>query len=149
MTGPDLAELEASRRTSLLDLLERRRGGIEQAMWQAPTITIAGQAFLLQVLTTPDVRQGARTVVMAAGVMACTAAVLSLLRLRAREVQYAEAVAVYSRWHVPDVRPPALPAERPGGVPPAARWWWPRGHVLWSIALVLFAAADVVAWHWR
>src|SRR5829696_1959724 len=40
-----------SERNAILDHLDRRRIGVEQAMWQAPALTVAAQAFLLRVLT--------------------------------------------------------------------------------------------------
>jgi hypothetical protein len=46
---PDAAWTQRERDTALLDHLERRRNAHDQAMWQAPALTIAGQAFLLRV----------------------------------------------------------------------------------------------------
>ena len=73
------------RLATFLDLLERRRQSLDQSMWQAPALTIAGQAFLLRVLTDENVVLGARLLMLFAGVMASLAALLSLMRLgRAR-----------------------------------------------------------------
>jgi hypothetical protein len=47
---PDGVWTQQERDAVLLDQLERRRHAHDQAQWQAPALTIAGQAFLLQVL---------------------------------------------------------------------------------------------------
>jgi hypothetical protein len=72
----------------MLDHLDRRRLGIEQAMWQAPALTVAAQAFLLFVLTDRSVDPLARGFILVAGIMASAAALLSLIRQRSREVLY-------------------------------------------------------------
>jgi hypothetical protein len=38
-------------------LLEGRRLDIAASMWQVPTLTVVGQAFILQVLTDPKVER--------------------------------------------------------------------------------------------
>jgi hypothetical protein len=81
----------------LLDHLERRRNTFDQSMWQAPGLTIAAQAFLLTVLTDSGISTTARACILAAGISAVSAAILSLLRLRAREVEYSEAIAYYAK----------------------------------------------------
>jgi hypothetical protein len=48
--------------------LERRRHAYDQAMWQAPALTIAGQAFLLRILA-DEGSSGGRAVVLLAGVV--------------------------------------------------------------------------------
>jgi hypothetical protein len=71
-------------------------------MWQAPTLTIAGQAFLLALLADQDLATGVRRAVFVAGVLAVIAAVISLLRLRSREVTYSEAprAAIASEFQI-------------------------------------------------
>jgi hypothetical protein len=81
----------------LLDHLERRRNTFDQSMWQAPGLTIAAQAFLLTVLTDSGISTTARACILAAGISAVSAAILSLLRLRAREVEYSEPIAYYAK----------------------------------------------------
>lgn len=151
---------ELERKALFLDHLERRRSGLEQAQWQAPTLTIAAQAFLLAVLTNSSVDRGARFVILLAGIAACLAAIASLLRLKSREVLYSEAIArCLDELGLPDPRPDELmkddrrePLNRDG-------WWhrfdrglqgWAGGwrlpiYLLWILALFLFAVADVVA----
>jgi len=65
---------------TLLDHRERRRGGLEQAQWNAPALTIAAQAFLLPVLTNQNISSAARAVILAAGIAAVLAALASLWR---------------------------------------------------------------------
>jgi hypothetical protein len=91
--SPRLNDEELQRKLAFVNLLEGRRAAIEQSQWQAPTLTIAAQAFLLAVLTDDAVPKSARWVILAAGVLACLSAMLALIRLRAREVLYSEAVS--------------------------------------------------------
>ena len=87
----------------LLAQLEQRRVACDQAMWQAPTLTIAGQSFLLALLANQDLATDVRRLVFIAGVLAVFAAVVALLRLRSREALYSEAIAAYSeRLGIPD-----------------------------------------------
>jgi hypothetical protein len=75
------------------------------ATWQAPTLTIAGQALLLNVLAA-DLDQAARFVVLIAGLFTIAAAVWALWRLRARERLYSVAIAVRLRdLGLDDTRP--------------------------------------------
>lgn len=148
-------QLSPEQELALLDHLERRRDGHAAAMWQAPGLTIAAQAFLLQVLANGGIPLGARLVVLAAGVSASLVAVYALYRMQYREVQYAEAFAHFSADVIPDIRPAALPPRperKPAGryarfdawaLRQAARDGTPRGHFLWGVPLLLFALADV------
>jgi hypothetical protein len=82
------------------------------------------------------------------GVIATVAAVMSMLRLRAREQQYSEAIASYGeRLGLPDLRPFDLPAEKPlaGLLRAAASEWWFKIHHIWPAALLFFIVADIVA----
>ena len=121
-------------------------------MWNAPALTVAAQAFLLIVLTDASVDALARVAILVAGLVATMASGFSLLRLRAREVQYSEVVAYYFiEQGLPDPR--ALKA------PPSTRLSPSRldaklqafGRKLggvyawWVFALVLFAIADGLA----
>jgi hypothetical protein len=142
---------------AFVNLLEGRRASIEQAQWQAPTLTIAAQAFLLAVLTDSSVSSTARWFILVAGVLACLAAVLALVRLRAREVLYSEAVsAACTEARLPDPRPfeletkPAPAFYRSGYVDRAVRavGGWkqlPTVYLFWILALLAFIVADVVA----
>lgn len=129
----------------------------DQAMWQAPTLTIAGQSFLLALLANQDLATDVRRLVFIAGVLAVFAAVVALLRLRSREVLYSEAIAAYSeRLGIPDPRPDQLERDRLKRRGPFAwvderlrgfaGWWlWPPGYWLWIAALIAFGVADYVA----
>jgi hypothetical protein len=135
-----------------LDFLDRRRAAAEQAMWQAPALMIAAQAFLLQVLTDTAVDWWGRVVVLIAGLVAIAAAAASLLRLRARELRFSEAFAVYSAAvGMRDVRPDKLPAASEGeGWDGRARRagasdWLRHVYLFWVVALVAFGIADVAA----
>jgi hypothetical protein len=142
-------DLDLAARETLLDHLERRRGGLEQAQWNAPALTVAAQAFLLPVLTNRGIDHWARLVILLAGVAAVVAALLSLLRLRSREPLFSEAFAHYSKGVIPDIRaisPEMQAIERPKRSGPR---WLQRlrpPYVAWSVALLLFAAADLVAY---
>lgn len=157
------ARLERALRVNPLDRGDGRgpvnvRAAIEQAQWQAPTLTIAAQAFLLSVLTDSDVSTTARLFILGAGVLACVAAVLALVRLRAREVQYSEAVSdACEKARLPDPRPfepfprkQAPDIHRPGRVDRAVRAIGaskrlPTVYLFWIATLLAFIAADVVA----
>lgn len=127
-------------------------------MWQAPTLTIAAQAFLLFVLTNSSINACARASVLAAGITAGLAALLSLLRLREREIRYSDAIAYsLNELGISDPRPddlPRLELDRSGVWPnldrflrtQVARDWVPPIHFAWCVALVLFIVADVVAY---
>lgn len=126
-------------------------------MWQAPALTIAAQAFLLQVIADDSLDWWARLMVLLGGLAAIGTAIFALFRLRAREVQYAEAFAYYAaKPGLPDIRPAAL-SEIPGpDVEPtraqridawtrdrAVSSRLPPGHFFWALALLLLALADV------
>ena len=139
---------------------------MDQAMWQAPTLTITAQAFLLAVLTADGVGGLTRFFVLIAGLSAIVAAARALLRLRAREVQYSEAIEFYldRAPEIPGLLPDDLPAKpitrhtlqlsfapKKGRLDKwlrrrALRTRMPTVHLFWLLALVLFAVADVVAW---
>ena len=75
-----------------LERLERRRGETWQGLWLAPLLTIVAQGFLLIVLGEEAVGWLARAAVLAAALVANLAAIWSVLRAHAREVQYSEAI---------------------------------------------------------
>jgi hypothetical protein len=106
------------------------------------------------VLTDASVDAWARAGILVAGVAATAAALLSLIRLRAREVQYSGVIAHYfTAAGLPDPRSTdELPREAYGGrVSRLDRWLQHRGrqvgpvYLWWVSALLLFAAADVLA----
>ncbi len=144
------------RADAFLTLLEGRRVALEQAMWQAPTLTIAAQAFLLAVLTDSQVADTARLWILVAGIAACVAAALALVRLRVREVTYSEAVGfVCEKRCLPDPRPFGLDRKeadhKPALFDRGLRWVggrrrFPTVYIFWIVALALFVVADVVAY---
>jgi len=91
-------------------------------MWLGPGGTMAAQAFLLQVLANATLGWLSRVAVLAAGLTATAAALWSLLRAHAREVQYSEAIAEWTgaSGYIPDVRPSALARPKRRSVPPDA-----------------------------
>ena len=101
-------------------------------MWQAPALTIAGQAFLLQVITNAEVGCAARAAVLVAGLVALTAAIKSLRQVLKREREYSERIKKLFRAKGSEVPTPPQEASRP------VLCWW-----IW--ALYAFAIADVVA----
>jgi hypothetical protein len=142
-------------RTASLTLMEGRRHATDQAMWHAPAILVAGQAFLLTVLSDAELDWWARLVVLVAGALASLAAAASLLRLRSREVRYSTAISDMCRkWSIPDPRPDALPDDettRPGFLAAVDGWlrswaghWRVPVYWLWIVALTAFFVADIV-----
>ena len=143
---------------ALLDLLESRRGGLDATLWQAPALTIAAQAFLLSVLTDPSLDPIAEGFILAAGVFASWAAVRSLIRGRAREVRYSDALAFYAeKFGLPELRPvdalPRKPIDRKGSwhqfdllLQARSDEWRTPAYVWWSAALILFAVSDILAY---
>lgn len=75
-----------------LDLLEGRRLAIDASMWQAPTLTLVAQVFLLQVLTNGAVRWAVAISVAVAGVAASVTAMFALWQLHFREREFSKRV---------------------------------------------------------
>lgn len=139
-----------------LNQLEQRRAENDRAMWLAPVITMAAQAFLLQILSDPGVPRGGRLAVLVAGATATLAASWTILRARSREVLYSEAIHEQALdLGLDDVRPSALVRpERLSGT----TWrsldrrltLWadserlPIAYMVWTVALICFAVADFV-----
>ena len=143
-----------------LDHLEGRRQELATAMWQAPGLTIAAQAFLLIVLTDESVDERASKWILVAGLAAVVAAICALLRLRQREVLYSDAVAYWlDLLGAEDPRPSEL---KRGGklkslpdqgfqIDRGFRWvaglrFFSAIHLYWAIVLGLFGVADVIAY---
>jgi hypothetical protein len=131
-----------------LEHLENRRSELAVAGWQAPAITMVAQAFLLSFLAS-NVASNARLVALVAGILATLAAVISQLRLRAREEHYSEAIGFYAKqWGIRDPRPFNLQRDEPATrlLRAANSSWWPPIHVSWTIALLAFVVADFFAY---
>jgi hypothetical protein len=147
---------DPQRAATFLAHLESRRSSADQGMWQAPTLTIAAQAFLLVVLTDGSVGRTAGGAILVAGIVACVAAILSLARLRAREILFSEAIAAAcDKAGLPDPRPFAVPRKpaprKPGPFDRVVRALGSSEHLptvyqIWILALLLFVVADIVAY---
>ncbi len=119
-------------------LLEGRRLAIDGFMWQAPTLTLVVQAFLLGVLTDAHVGWTVATSVALAGVLACATAMYALRLLDDRAGNFSERVTDHAlalglgdlnrRSH----RPKRHPLE------------W-EGWLIWQAALFAFIVADLLA----
>lgn len=139
----------------VLGQLEKRRDENDRAMWLAPVITMAAQAFLLQVLSDRSIPCGARLAVLLAGVMSTLAACWTVFRAHSREVLYSEAIRTHSEaLDLVDVRPRSLPLDltQEGGEWRKLDHWviraahndrWPSPYLGWALALMLFVIADV------
>ncbi|MGE0506374.1 MAG: hypothetical protein AB7P38_13340 [Solirubrobacterales bacterium] len=107
-----------------LQRLESRRGETWQGLWLAPLLTLVGQGFLLLALANENVGWLGRAAVLAAALGASLAAIWSVLRAHAREVQYSEAIdaelAATADGEYVDVRAAALPRPRRRRPEPAA-----------------------------
>lgn len=157
--GAGAGKLNSESAREFVRLLDSRRLGYEQTQWQAPTLTIAAQAFLLSVLSDADVSAVARTSILVAGVFACVAAAIALIRLRARELLYSGAVAYYACEHaglldprpfnLEDTQQPVPKGHRVGPTDQLFRWIGASRrlsgvYVLWIWALMAFVVADVI-----
>jgi hypothetical protein len=61
-----------------LELLERRRLQVDATLWQIPGLTVAGQAFLLQVLVNDKTSHATAWLAASAGILATAATGLAL-----------------------------------------------------------------------
>ena len=75
-----------------LEFLERRRLEIDATLWQIPGLTVAGQAFLLQVLVSDNTSHMTDWLAAAAGIFATAATGLALGHQVAREHRHSDAV---------------------------------------------------------
>jgi hypothetical protein len=71
-------EPEITKSRARLELLERRRLQVDATLWQIPGLTVAGQAFLLQVLVNTNTSDGTAWLAAAAGIAAVVATALAL-----------------------------------------------------------------------
>lgn len=140
-----------------LDQLEHRREDSSRAMWLAPGLTMAAQAFLLQVLANGDLSKQARSLVLVAAVVSTTAAFWSLARARAREVQYSEEIQKYVKeLGLGPIRPSEIPQlgkldKAEPLIARVERWAivrvtagrCPPAYMLWAFALAMFILADI------
>jgi hypothetical protein len=151
-----MPEVPVEGRAVFLDLLDRRRAANDAAMWQAPVVLTAAQAFLLQVLANQEIGWLARSIVLAAGLGVTAATLYTLLRGRTREVQYTEGIDIYlQRFGYPSTTPSAMPSRRHERnkhlfrrLDQRMRAWarserLPVPYQLWALGLFIFVAADI------
>jgi hypothetical protein len=119
-------------------LLEGRRLAYDAAMWQAPTLVLVVQAFLLAVLTDPGVDSTVALFVAIAGVAALLVAGIALWQLHDRERHYSERVTAQALGLT--LGDPNRHRERRR----RHLLEWPSW-ALWEAVLGLFALADVLA----
>jgi hypothetical protein len=119
-------------------LLEGRRLAYDAAMWQAPTLVLIVQGFLLAVLTNSGVRFTVAVFVALAGVAALLVAGLALWQLHDREHHFSERVTAHAIGLT--LGDPTRHHERRC----CHLLEWPAW-VLWEAVLGLFAVADVLA----
>jgi hypothetical protein len=130
--------MKDEQRTQALTLLESRRLAIDQSMWQAPTLTLVAQAFLLGVLTDQNVGWVVAAVVAGAGVVAVGVAMLALWLLHDRELDFGRRVEAHAK--ALGLGNPNRQHHRRKGHP--LEW---KGRWVWGLVLLLFAIADIVA----
>jgi hypothetical protein len=128
----------------IVEMLEGRRTALAAEMWQPPALTLAGQAFLLQVLANTDLDWWAALPIMLAGVVASVTVWVSLAQQRDREVTHGEEIANRMAKDLgwPELRRYELPSA------PERKWkrvhpqeWGTRK--MWMATMFLFGAADV------
>ena len=134
-----------------IEQLEQRRDDSARVMWLAPTLTIAAQAFLLQTLANSALSGFARVIVLLAGLAASFSALWTLVRARAREVQYSERIReCLEVLGLPRVDPASFGEIKPKTARAldrrvirfGAHRDWPA-FFFWGAALLLFMAADL------
>jgi hypothetical protein len=135
-----------------VQLLEGRRAALDASMWQVPALIVAGQAFLLQVLTDKGVGWWVAAPVAAAGALASVTAGLALWQQRDRELLYSNAVkdsagVDVTRRQLEREHPPEQGSERhKWRSRPALAWLLDRRtYPLWLSTLALFVVADAAA----
>jgi hypothetical protein len=122
-----------------LRLLEGRRLDLSSSMWQVPTLTVAAQAFLLQVLSNDDVGWSVALPIALAGAMASFAAGVSLLQQRSAERLHSREIArLAMSLGLGDPRRKAL-LEKEGK---SDAWWQVPAIWLWLTTLAVFVIAD-------
>jgi hypothetical protein len=150
--------VESSRpKPDLLPYLDRRAGANDAAMWVAPVVMLAAQAFLLQVLADDSIDWWARLFVLAGGAIATPAAIFTLVRGHTREVQYSEAVefnldrpGALRPWNLDEV--PAPDSDDEPRAVTFDRWvregvktrGWLHAAYWWSAALLFLMVADLL-----
>ena len=125
-------------RERAMALLEGRRLAIDASMWQAPTLTLVAQAFLLGVLTDKAVGWAVAVSVAVAGVLASGTSMFALWQLRDRERHFSERVREHAK--ALDLGDLNRSSERSRLHPLEWRSWW-----FWEAVLFAFVVADLLA----
>lgn len=128
----------------MFEVLEGRRIATDGQLGQMPALIVAAQAFLLTVLTRPELPARVRVAVAVAGIAATISAGVGTWQQRQREVALSERIAVHARaLGLPELRRRGWDAPfRPFSL---GSW---RGWAIWEAALALFIAADIAAVLW-
>jgi hypothetical protein len=139
---PAVGGLSPHERERIVDLLERRRVAIADSMWHAPALVVAGQAFLLQVLTRSNLDVPVAALIMAAGILASATVGLSLLQQWDRERLHSRGVKAYAMFDPNrDALAQRLEHRERRRTEPLEWWVW----LGWEATLLAFVAADVAA----
>ena len=148
--------LTAANARELFSILEERRRSFEQVMWQAPSLSIAAQAFLLSAAFASDTPRYARIVVLLLGLAAILATLHLLAKHRYLESLHGQVESVcLSKLGWPHLRREQLHellATEAASEIGAARWrgnW--IGHIVvdvqafhvWATTLGAFGVADI------
>jgi hypothetical protein len=127
-----------------LRLLEGRRLSYDAAMWQAPTLTVLSQTFLLVILSDPSVRFGVALPIAMAGWITLFVVAIALWQLRDREEQFSKRINELAE-PLGVVRPTRERVERNGFV---ERWLDWEAWKMWRGVFIGFAVADLDALVW-
>jgi hypothetical protein len=127
----------------LYQVVASRRQTYDQLLWQAPSLALAAQAFLMTIALGPGTGRAARVV---AGLLAFVISVMCiqlLLRQRVGEVADSIWLGNFERSHGWEVvhEPATRRAERMGR--PAKGVAGLRSHVVWTFGLSVFAAVGL------
>ena len=133
--------MDTETRRLYIDILERRRGGIDTAAWQVQSLTLVAQTFLLQVITDKGVGWVTASFTAAAGVLTSCIAGLVLWHQFRSERAFSDAITTQlATVGAPDPRGTALlPAAQ-------QRWARPRATIVYCGAILVLLAlicADV------
>jgi hypothetical protein len=127
-----------------LRLLEGRRLSYDDAMWQAPTLTVLSQTFLLVILSDPSVRFGVALAIAMAGWITLFVVAIALWHLRDREEHFSERINELA-GQLGVEEPTRRRVKRKGRIEPWLDW---EAWKMWRAVFIGFAVADLVALVW-
>jgi hypothetical protein len=137
-----------------LELFERRRVVYEQLLWQIPSASFAGQAFLLNIVLGRETSSVGRLIAALFGLGAALGVLIAYIKHRYTEESYAEWVnGAELRASRPKITPPEVQRQAYAGRPGETFRW--DGHRLrwlttksafeaWAVLLVLFVLGDLL-----